>query len=239
MIAPGSVVLLTGAAGIVGTALRPALSDYRVRLHDRNDAYGELQGHEEAWCGDLSDFDAVRQAVDGCAAVVHLAGNRHGRAAWSELKSPNIDGAYNVFEACREARVRRVIFASSNHVTGMHDRRGAWPISSRSELAPDSLYAVSKIFGEALGRYYAGAADLSVVCLRIGWVTNEPRLDNANWRRMWLSAADLGQVVRKSLATNVHFGVYYAVSANTPLRYDLDEPRQDLGYHPADDSSRL
>jgi hypothetical protein len=72
-----------------------------------------------------------------------------------------------------------------------------------------------------------------MICLRIGFVTGTPRPDNGNWRRMWLSPTDLGHLVRTSLATLLHYGV----SANKPLRYDLERPRKDFGYQPADDST--
>jgi nucleoside-diphosphate-sugar epimerase len=232
------LVLLTGAAGVVGTALRSALSGYRVRLHDRDLSGCELRANEEPFEGDLADYPTMRRAADGCDAVVHLAGERRVRASWAELRTPNVEGVYNIFEAARQASVRRVVFASSNHVTGMHDRRRDWPIGPGDELAPDSLYGVTKAFGEALGRYYADTSDLSVICLRIGWVTTAPLPENAEWRRMWLSDADLGDLVRRSLVADVRFGIYYGVSANTPLRYDMASARRDLGYEPKDDATR-
>jgi nucleoside-diphosphate-sugar epimerase len=232
-------VLLTGAAGRIGRSLRDTLSDHRLHLHDRDLSGLQLRANEVAFEGDIADFDSVQKAAAGCDAVIHLAANPRVSAPWEDLRSPNFDGTYNAFEAARQAGARRFVFASTNHVTGMLDNQQRWPIAPDGEIAPDSLYGASKAFGEALGRYYAETSDLSVICLRIGWVLERYLPDNAGWRRMWLSFRDLGQLARKSLAADVTFGIYYGVSANTPMRYVLDNARRDLGYEPVDDSARI
>lgn len=234
---PGSRVLVTGAAGRIGQSLRDSLSDYPLRLHDRDLSGVAARPNEELIEGDLGDFDLIAKAVDGCDSVVHLAADPRVSAPWDELRTPNVDGTYHVFESCRRSGVRRVVFASSNHATGMLDQHQRWPISPAGEVAPDSLYGVTKAFGEALGRYYAEISELSVVCLRIGWVNHVQRPENPDWVRMWLSFRDLGQLVRKSIRSDVKFGIYYGVSANTPMRYDLDNARRDLGYEPVDDAA--
>lgn len=231
-------LLLTGGAGRIATKLRSDLTDHRLRLLDRDLSTVELADNEEAHPADITDFTSVRDAVDGCDAVIHLAADPRVTAPWVDLRGPNFDGTYNVFEAACQAGVRRVIFASSNHATGMLDQRGAWPIRP-DQLAPDSLYGVSKVFGEALGRYYADNSEMSVICLRIGWIADRLLPDNPDWRRMWLSDADLFQLVRACLSADVKFGIYYGVSANTPLRYDMEAARRDLGYAPVDDASTL
>ncbi len=230
-------ILLTGAAGTIGTSLRGSLSDYQLHLHDRDLSGVVVSENEVAFEGDIADFDGVRKAAAGCTAVIHLAADPRVSAPWDDLRSPNFDGAYHVFEAARQAGAQRLIFASTNHVTGMLDRHQRWPIEPAGDVAPDSLYGASKAFGEALGRYYAETSDLSVVCLRIGWVLQRHLPDNPDWQRMWLSFRDLGQLVRKSLTAEVRFGIYYGVSANTPMRYDLANARRDLGYEPVDDSA--
>lgn len=235
-----SRVLITGGAGLIGSKLREELSDHQLRLHDRDvSGVGPLRDNEETVEADLADFDATCEATKDCDAIVHLGGNPRVNAPWPDLKFSNIEGTYNVFEAARLAGVRRIVFASTNHVTGMLDQRKEWPISPAGEIAPDSLYGVSKAFGEAIGRYYAENSDLSVVCLRIGWVNREFRPDHPDWLRMWLSYRDLGQLVRKSIAADVKFGIYYGVSANTPMQYELDNVRRDLGYEPVDDSATI
>jgi NAD+ dependent glucose-6-phosphate dehydrogenase len=232
-------ILLTGAAGRIGTSLRDSLSDHRLHLLDQDLSGVQVRTNETAFESDIGDFDGVQKAVAGCEAVVHLAADPRVSAPWEDLRTPNFDGAYHVFEAAHQAGVRRIVFASTNHVTGMLDRQQQWPVDPKGDIAPDSLYGVSKAFGEALGRYYAETTDLSVVCLRIGWVLERQLPDNADWRRMWLSFRDLGQLVRKSLAADVEFGIYYGVSANTPMRYTLDNARRELGYEPVDDSATV
>ncbi len=234
------LVLITGAAGRIGSTLRSALSQYRLRLTDRDLSDCEPKPNEEILEADLADFAAMRQAVEGCDAVVHLGGNPAVPATWWDLKGPNVDGVYNVFEASRQAGVRRLVFASTNHVTGMLDERGEWPVGAQGPVAPDSLYGVTKAFGEAMGRYYAENSALSVICLRIGWFTGEHQLlDNEGWLRMWLSIPDLGRLINASLTADVRFGIYYGVSANTPMRYDMEKARTELGYEPQDDSAKL
>ena len=232
-------VLLTGGAGLIGTQLRAGLTDYQVRISDRDLSSVEPRAGEETALAELGDFDAVRKAVDGCDYVVHLAADPRVHAPWNDLRVPNFDGVYNVFEAAKQAGVRRIVFASTNHVTGMHDINRRWPTTPDGDVAPDSLYGASKAFGEALGRYYSETSDLSVLCLRIGWVNHHQRPQDPDWLRMWLSFDDLRQLVRKSIEADagLKFGIYYGVSNNTPMRYDLDNARRDLGYEPVDDSA--
>lgn len=238
MSSAGGRVLVTGAAGLVGTQLREALADRPVRLHDRDLSGVTPKPNEELVEADLGDYDGMRRAVEGCDSVVHLAADPSTRATWEDLRVPNVDGTYHVFEAAREAGCRRVVFASSNHATGILDEQRRWPIDPYGEVAPDSLYGVTKAFGEALGRYYAEKTDLTVVCLRIGWANHRQHPDNADWRRMWISFEDLGQLIRRSLDTSdINFAIYYGVSDNTPMRYDLTNAREELGFCPDDDSA--
>lgn len=230
-------VLVTGAAGTIGTSLRETLADCHLHLHDRDVSGIEPSANETTFEGDVSDLDSVRRAVTDCDSVVHLAADPRVPATWEDLRAPNIEGTYNIFEAASQAGVRRIVFASSNHATGMLDQQRQWPIDPHGPVAPDSLYGVSKAFGEAIGRYYAENSELTVACLRIGWVIRKHRPDNPDWRRMWLSFGDLGQLVRKALGADINFGIYYGVSANVPMRYDLDNARRDLGYEPVDNSA--
>lgn len=240
MTAERPCVLVTGAAGLIGSHLREALSEYQVRLLDRDVSGIEPAANEECVEADLGDFDAIQKATSGCDSVVHLAAAPRVQEPWSTLRIPNFDGVYHVYEAARLSGVRRVVFASTNHVTGMLDYHQRWPIGPHDDVAPDSLYGASKAFGEALGRYYTETSDLSVLCLRIGWINTEQRPDDPNWRRMWLSFRDMRQLFVKCLtAPDVQFGVYYGVSANTPMRYDLENARVELGYEPVDDSATV
>jgi len=233
--APATVVM-TGATGGVGRMLVPALAGrYRLRLHDRADTLAAPPGDRDMVVnGDLERFADVAATVAGADAVVHLAAQASPEASWEEVDGPNITGAFHLFEASRRAGVRKVVFASTNHVTGMYDRDRAWPLRPDQPVRPDSLYGVSKAFGEALGRYYADAFGLHVLCLRLGSVLERP-LDEETMRK-WLSPRDLAQLVTRCLQSEQRFGIYYGVSANTRGRWDITNARRELGYAPQDDS---
>jgi dTDP-4-dehydrorhamnose reductase len=233
--APSPLVLVTGASGSVGAALRPFLRPgHRLRLQYRTRPFTDLSSLEEAVQADVEDLAAAERLMQGADAVVHLAGQARSRATWEEVRGPNIDGTYNIFEAARRAGVRKVVFASTNHVMGMYDRDRAWPIRPEQAIRPDGYYGASKAFGEALARYYADACGMSMICLRIGWVLDRPF--NEQGLRMWLSPRDLGQIVRLSLDTPIRFGIYYAVSGNRRCHWDFENARRELGFCPLDDS---
>ena len=169
--------------------------------------------------------------------MVHLAADPHTRAPWADVLPNNIVGTYNVYEAARAAGVRRIVFASTNHVMGMYDRDQQWPIYAGQPVRPDSLYGVSKAFGEALGRFYADQHGLGVICLRIGWATPEPVNDISRW--MWLSPRDCAQVVWRAIESDLNFGIFYAISANSGRHWDITNTMQCLGYRPEDDAERF
>lgn len=229
------LVLITGAAGDIGSALRPRLrDDYRLRLHYYRRPLEALAEGEEAVQADIQDLSAVERIVQGVDAVVHLAADRRVGAPWEDVRGANIDGTYNVYEAARRAGVSKVIFASTNHVMGMYDRDHAWPIHPDQPVRPDSYYGVSKAFGEALARYYADEFGMSMICLRIGWFLERPHNETSMW--MWLSPDDTGRLTRCCLEAQVRFGTYYGVSNNRRLKWDIENARRELGYEPVDDS---
>jgi len=233
-------VAITGANGEIGRILAPHLAaQHEVRL-----GTWELTAEREPARFsnprfdvrrlDVRDPDEVRSFVDGADAVIHLAGERETSADWRRLTGPNIEGTFNVFDACREHSVGKIVFASSNHVTGgyeLSDQRG---LNGSEPVRPDSLYGVTKAFGEALGRYMSDAHGISVICLRIGWVLPEPT--NAEAVRMWLSPRDLCRLISSSLRSEVPYGIYYGTSKNSRGLWDLGPAMKDLGYTPVDDS---
>ena len=138
-----------------------------------------------------------------------------------------------MFEAARRQGAKRVVFASTNHVMGFYNLEQAWPIDTLSPIRPDSLYGVSKAFGEALARYYADAFDMTMICLRIGWFTpNVP--DSVGLNPLWISARDLAQIVLRCLETPRRFGIYNATSNNPQRHWDLRTSRDELGFMPQD-----
>ncbi len=230
-------VLITGARGRIGRCLTDALQDrYTLRLHNRTPET-EPAGFEHVTAV-LADYDEVRPMVDGIDTIVHLAANPSVQAPWEDILSDNIIATRNVLEAAKEAGVRRVIFASSNHSMGMADRDGHWPVYVTQPVRPDSHYGASKVIGEVHGRYYYDAFGLEFISLRIGWFTDREsivkRQDHSILRAMWIGPKDMVNVVTGAIETNVPFGIYYAISENPDRRWDITNTIIDLGYRPVE-----
>ena len=169
--------------------------------------------------------------MEGIDCVVHLGGIPR-EAPWNAILPNNIEGTYHVFEAAREKGVRRVVFASSNHVIGYY--RAGFAAGVHEPPRPDSRYAVSKVFGEALARLYADKHGLSVAALRIGSFRERPQ----DWRQLstWLSPRDMVQLARCCIdASAFHFLVLYGVSANTCARW-FNPHAAAVGYQPEDNA---
>jgi len=227
-------VLITGAAGRIGSHLSEALKErYDLRvLYNRT--VPEKPPVDDVHVADVSDYAAIAPVLQGMDAVVHMAADPSPRATWESVRDKNIAGTYNIYEAARAAGCNKIVFASTNHVMGMYDRDRQWPIYANQPVRPDSLYGVSKAFGETLGRYYADQHGLSVICLRIGWFLPEPRDEIGMW--MWLSPRDCAQVVWRAIESPLGYGVFYAISRNTRRHWDITETIERLGYRPEDDS---
>lgn len=248
-------LLITGGCGVIGKILTTALNeryditclDTRIPDHNGTVEYAE---------GDITDLKQIEPAFLNQDAVVHLAADSSMDASWDSTYSKNILGTYNVFEAARKARVKKIVFASSNHITGLYEND--WPISAIvkgdyqgidrsaipkvSHLSPpraDSFYGASKLFGEGLGQYYSSKYDISIICLRIGTVRpyEWPRSFEIRFFATWLSHRDLVQLVEKSLeACDVKYDVFYGVSDNTWRFWDISHARKVIGYEPRDNA---
>jgi uronate dehydrogenase len=227
-------VLITGAAGTIGTILREGFRGRFdvVRLLDVG-ALGSAQPGEEIVTADVRNLNAVAEAMAGVSAVVHLAGIPH-EDALERIMQTNMVGTYHVFEAARQQGCPRVVLASSAHVTGFYDAHER--LRPNVPLRPDSFYAVGKAFAENLGRLYADKHGLEVVCLRLGTVADRPT--TPRHLSTWLSPRDAVDLFSCSLtAPGVGFTVAYGASDNRRGWWDLGSARQ-LGYHPADDAER-
>jgi nucleoside-diphosphate-sugar epimerase len=230
-------VFITGAAGRIGSSLALQLRDrYDLRLQYRR-TIPEQRPTEDYVVADITNLDALVPALEGMDAVVHMAADPSTSASWASVRDNNIVGTYNVFEAARRAGVRKVVFGSTNHVMGMYDRDQQWPVYADQPVRPDSLYGVSKAFGEALGRHYSDQYGLSVICLRIGWFLPEPHNEIAHW--MWLSPRDAAQVTWRAIESELTFGIFYAISANSARHWDITDTMEKLGYRPEDDAQRF
>ena len=159
-------VLITGAAGAVGSVLRTGLQGRysHLRLTDIV-TLGEAEAGEELVMADILDASSLDAAMADVDCVVHLAGIAD-EDTWDRVLSLTIDGCYKVFEAARRAGVRRIVYASSNHAIGFYRREQS--LDTDVPLRPDGRYGVSNAFGEVLGRMYADKYGMSVACVRIG-----------------------------------------------------------------------
>lgn len=221
-------VLLTGASGGIGRRLRNLLKPHctELILSDRV-ASTDLRPDERFVPADLSKMDEVNAAVGNVDAIVHLGGHSV-EGSWETILQANIIGAYNLFEAARLAGVRRIIFASSNHVMGFYPR--AQTVGTDALLLPDSRYGVSKAFGEALGAMYAHKYGMGVLCIRIGNVDDRP----VDERRLaiWLDSQDLVALIRIGLEReDLAYEVVYGMSDNARAWWDNARARE-LGYAP-------
>jgi uronate dehydrogenase len=230
-----SLVLVTGAAGRIGTVLRGALPErgWSLRSLDVIPVQDERPGEEQI-VADVTDLAAMVDAAQGADAVVHLAGVV-GESTWRAISHANIEGTYVTLEAARRAGVPRVVLASSNHASGFTPRPGEGLL--REEDAPprpDTYYGVAKVTMEALGSLYHDRYGMDVVCLRIGSAFPEPT--TVRQLATWLSPADTVSLVDAALrAPSPGFSVVWGVSANTRNWWDLSAARA-LGYEPADDA---
>jgi uronate dehydrogenase len=228
-------VLLTGAAGRIGTVLRGGLPErgWAVRSLDVVPVPDPRPGEEHV-VADVTDPAAMAEAVSGTSAVVHLGG-LSGESTWAAISHANIDGTQCVLEAARRAGVPRVVLASSNHATGFTPRPASGLLREDDGLArPDTFYGVSKVAMEALGALYADRYGLDVVCLRIGTAAPEPL--TTRHLSTWLSPRDQVSLVDAALrAPSPGFAVVWGVSANSRGWWDLTAARA-LGYEPADDA---
>ena len=221
-------VLVTGAAGGIGTRLRKLLKGVYpdIRWSDVKTPQ-DLAADENFVAADLADMAAVEKIVAGVEGIVHLGGFSV-EGPWETILNANIIGCYNLFEAAYRNKVKRVVFASSNHAVGFYPRSQRIGVDLR--VRPDSRYGVSKAFGEALGALYAYKHGLRVTCLRIGNFGDAP----ADRRRLaiWLKPEDMVQLVRIGLEhPYIRFETFYGASDNAASWWDNSNARR-FGYRP-------
>lgn len=231
-------VLLTGAAGRIGTAFREAHGErYRFRLADLDtDTLTDTPGAEhEVVRLDIADADACREACAGIDTVIHLAADPSPEADWgSSLLPNNIQGVVNIFRAASDAGCQRVIFASSVHaVGGLQDEA----IADDAPPRPVNLYGASKAFGEAVAATYS-AKGLSGIAIRIGaydarWFHES---GDATAAMAYVSVRDLNDLLVRCIETaDIPYAVVAGTSDNARKRFNLVQTRQLLGYEPQDD----
>ncbi len=225
-------LLLTGAAGNLGRELRPRLKAYcdSLRLSHRSEMGAAAEG-EEIVIASLEDKAAMLGLLEGVDAVVHMGGVSTEQP-WDAILAGNIVGAYNLYEAARKNKVRRIVFASSNHVTGFY--RQDQVISSRDPVRPDGLYGLSKAFGENLAQLYWDRYGIETVSLRIGSSFTEPK--DRRMLATWMSYDDTERLIVAALtAPVVGHSIIYGMSDNTTTWWD-NTPARHIGYRPQDSS---
>jgi uronate dehydrogenase len=225
-------LLLTGAAGSLGRVLRPRLKRWctTLRVSDKADL-GAAAAGEEVRPAALEDRLAVLALLEGVDAVVHLGGVSTEQA-WAPILAANVVGVVNLYEAARKHAVKRIVFTSSNHVTGFY--RQDEVISPQDPVRPDGAYGLSKAWGENVSRFYFDRYGIETACLRIGSSFPEPK--DRRMLATWLSYDDLERLVRACLTAPVlGHTIVYGMSDNTTTWWDNTSARH-LGFRPQDSS---
>jgi uronate dehydrogenase len=225
-------LLMTGAAGGLGKALRQRLKTNCsiLRLSDCADL-GQADQSEEIVLADLGDADAVENMVKGVNAIIHLGGVSVEGPVGPIFRA-NILGLYHLYEAARKHGVRRIIFASSNHVTGFYKQSET--ITADHAPRPDGMYGVSKAFGEDLSRMYFDRYGIETACIRIGSSFPAPR--DRRMLASWLSYDDLHRLITACLtAPVVGHSIVFGVSDNKVTWYDNCRANH-IGFKPQDSS---
>ncbi len=244
---------ITGAGGRIGRTLTEGLADsYELILFFRN-TRPETSRDIKLVRADIADEAQVKGIFEGLDAVIHLAASPSTQTPWEDVLKNNIVGTYNVLEEARRAGVRRIIFASTNHVqNGYATENGPMSLDpaflEKGKLikltdppAPDSYYGVSKAFGEDLGRYYVRFHGLEFISVRIGWAAPKTFPDRKmdatmerHMRALFFSQRDCVDLFIKTLEVDADFMVVYGVSNNRNPIFDLAETKELLGYEPRD-----
>ena len=229
---PYDRILLTGAAGRLGSKLRKGLAPLArtIRLADRVKP-GDLAANEEEAIFDLADMEATIAATEGCDAIVHFGGAPL-ETHWQTILDSSIRGSYHVYEGARKHGVRRVVYASSVHAIGYHELETQ--IGVDAPVRPDSLYGVSKTFVESLSRLYWDKFGIETACLRIFSSFPEP----ADRRMLWsyLSFDDCVRLVEAALtAPRVGHSIAFGLSDNRLKPVD-NSGANHLGFVPRDDT---
>ncbi len=244
----GNNVLITGMSGLIGKALRARLEG-RCELTALNRSKVEgVRCHQ----GDIRDLQAIAPAFEGQDTVVHLAASLNMQADIREMAEFNLIGTWNVFEAARQAGVKRVVFASSGATVAGYERvepykalvegrydevRGGWPmLTHESPVRPRGLYGASKVWAEATARDFADTHDLSILCVRIGRVNPEDKAEDPRVRSVWMSHRDICGLLEAAIAAPpaLKFDIVFGVSNNRYSYRDMTHTRDVLGFEPQD-----
>jgi uronate dehydrogenase len=228
---PAKPVLLTGASGALGRVLVRSLGalGWRLVLTDIAPFPDPIPPGATFTKADLSDGVTILRLAEGCEAIIHLGGVSVERP-FEEVIGPNIRGLYHIYEAARREKAR-VIFASSNHSVGFHERTESLPADT--QFLPDGYYGLSKAYGELMGRMYWFKHGVESVNVRIGSACPEPV--NARMLASWLSYSDFSRLMERCVLTlAVGHAVIWGASNNARMTWWRDDARAALGWTPVD-----
>lgn len=228
-------IVLTGAAGRLGSYLREPLSKMANTLvsTDIAEDIGTLYPNETYVQADLAKFDEVFAATEGAEMIVHF-GAIADEAPFEDMLGPNFVGSYNIWESAYRHGARRVIYASSIHAVGMHPKQDM--IGTDARHRPDTFYGLAKCFTEDLGSLYWDKRGLESVHLRI---LSAAQVNNPRALGSWLSYDDLIHLVTRAIDTpTVGFGIIYGVSNNDRAPVD-NRLASHFGYRPKDNAEQF
>ncbi|MDX1935282.1 MAG: NAD(P)-dependent oxidoreductase [Capsulimonadales bacterium] len=233
-------VLVTGPGGRIGPHLLPTFRErFDVRLLDRQ----PIPNEPETIIADLSDREILRQAMEGADVLVHLAATSDEAPFLDELVPNNVVGLYNTFEAAREAGVRRIVFASTVQTVAYYPHETT--IEVTDPVRPITLYGVTKVLGEVLGRWYYDRHGIEFVGVRIGHFLNYDHpilLDpERSWSRdIWLSPRDAAGILSACIEKpGLTYHLIFATSVSGRERLSRKPLREVLGYEPVDNVRTL
>ncbi len=246
-------VLVTGASGLIGGILNAKLTEHNLFGIDIKEC--NYKNFEILDISNSKKLETImsKNRID---TVVHLAGNASVDANWDSLSVNNFTGTLNIFNACKETDVKKIIFASSNHAVGLFENDSPYKeiikgdynkisknyklISPYCEVRPDSLYGVSKAFGENLGRFFYESYKIKVACLRIGSVIkdNNPKVKNSSrFFSTWCSHDDISGLINACIrSNNIEFDIFYGVSDNDWKIWDISNAEKILSFKPSSNS---
>ncbi len=228
---PAKPVLLTGASGNLGRHLTKALAaqGWTLRLTDIAPFPDPIPKTATFTQADLNDGMTILRLAEGCQAILHFGGvsTEH---PFEEVLGPNIRGLYHIYETARREKAR-VVFASSNHTVGFHERTET--IDAGCRFQPDGYYGLSKAYGELMGRLYFDKHGVESINIRIGSCFPEPM--NARALATWLSYPDLARLVTRCVLTpQVGYAIIWGASKNARMTWWRDDDREKIGWTPQD-----
>jgi len=246
-------VLVTGMSGLIGGLLREhleKLGNYELSALNRSEVEG-IKTHR----ADISDLESIKSAFVGVDVVVHLAAYLGDDDFYNQLPV-NVVGTYNVFEAARLAGVERIVYASSGSTirgkehyypykqiaSGEYDQIvDEIPVVTHEEIHPGGVYGAMKVWGEALGRHFSDEFDISILCVRIGSVTEGNKPAEPRQKSIFLSHRDVCQILQLCLDApkDLRYDIFLATSDNRWNYRDLTHAKDILGFVPVDSAEKM